>query len=68
MSALSIQDRINFIRGIDIVAPHGRGVVHANGQDSAVVAAGSGLAFVGSLSAQSKASLTAQPSWCGANC
>ncbi|RDX44694.1 hypothetical protein OH76DRAFT_1486847 [Lentinus brumalis] len=47
MSALSIQDRINFIRGIDIIAPHGHGVVlvHADGQDSAVVAAGSGLAF-----------------------
>ncbi|TFK88079.1 hypothetical protein K466DRAFT_87883 [Polyporus arcularius HHB13444] len=57
MSALSIQDRINFIRGIDIIAPHGHGVVlvHADGQDSAVVAAGSGLAFVGGLSAQSKA-------------
>ncbi len=68
MSALSVQDRINFIRGIDIVAPHGHGFVHADGPDSAVVAAGSGLAFVGSLSAQSKASPAAQPSWCGANC
>ncbi|TFK88055.1 hypothetical protein K466DRAFT_662571 [Polyporus arcularius HHB13444] len=45
MSALSIQDRVNFIRGIDIVAPHGHGGVQADGQDSAFVAAGSGLAF-----------------------
>ncbi|TFK88069.1 hypothetical protein K466DRAFT_662581 [Polyporus arcularius HHB13444] len=62
MSTLSIQDRINFIRGIEIVVPHGHGVVLARGvgQDSADVAAGSGLAFLGGFSAQSKASLVAQ--------
>ncbi|KAI0706866.1 hypothetical protein C8T65DRAFT_220048 [Cerioporus squamosus] len=53
MSPLSVNDRIKFIKEVQIAAPRTH-VVLADGQDSAAVADGSSVSFVGNLSGQMK--------------
>ncbi len=54
MAPISISDRIKIIKGIDVAVPKGQGAVFANEEESAAVAAGSSVSFVGNLPAQMK--------------
>ncbi|TFK78950.1 hypothetical protein K466DRAFT_668278 [Polyporus arcularius HHB13444] len=54
MAPISISDRIKIINGIDVAQAQGQGVVFADDADSAAVAAGSSVSFVGNLPAQMK--------------
>ncbi|RDX44724.1 hypothetical protein OH76DRAFT_1421205 [Lentinus brumalis] len=54
MAPISISDRLKIIKGIDVAVPKGQGAVFANEEESAAVAAGSSVSFVGSLPAQMK--------------
>ena len=53
---LSIGDRLKIIRDIEVTAirPHGHGAVFADDEDSASVAAGSSVSFVGNITGQMK--------------
>ncbi|KAI0706887.1 hypothetical protein C8T65DRAFT_220438 [Cerioporus squamosus] len=55
MAPISIADRIKIIKGIDVSVPKGNGAVYADGDDSASVAAGSSVSFVGNITGQMKA-------------
>ncbi|TFK81631.1 hypothetical protein K466DRAFT_666998 [Polyporus arcularius HHB13444] len=54
MAPISISDRIKIIKEIDVSLPKGQGVVFAKEEESAAVAAGSSVSFVGNLPAQMK--------------